>query len=115
RRAVSRRSGSGHWTSMAALLRADPGWCITGCRKAQAEEYTMINNERQYRASLRQRKLLAEELDRLTSEVDVDEQPLLAVPLATRLMRASLEGQLADLDAEIREYEALRSGAVARI
>ncbi len=54
----------------------------------------MINTERQYRVSLRQRKLLADELDHLMPSVDTDGQPHSEIPLATRLMRASLEGQL---------------------
>ena len=75
----------------------------------------MISNERQHRAAVRQRELLAAELDGLSPAIDVGVAAATETPLATRLLRASLEGQLADLDSEIGEYEALRSGAVARI
>lgn len=83
----------------------------------------MIRNERQYRTTLRQRQMLAEALEQLgdrgallVSEVGGgiragrDRQIL-------DLQRASLVGQLADLDAQVHEYEQLRSGqlAVARV
>jgi transcriptional regulator with XRE-family HTH domain len=83
----------------------------------------MIRNERQYRTTLRQRKLLAEALD----ELDGHSISLTAAPSGpapadrtaqiAELQRASLVGQLVELDAQVREYEQLQAGqlAVARV
>lgn len=79
----------------------------------------MIRNERQYRITSRQRQLLADALDDVaarrhhlgeTSGV-ADQNDLLRVELE----QASIEGQLSDLDAQIREYEQLRAGARDRV
>jgi hypothetical protein len=83
----------------------------------------MIRNERQYRVTAQQRRMLAEALDQLQG----DEPRLLTtddrsvgpdhVLLGPALERASLVGQLAELDAQLREYEELRVGErqVARV
>jgi transcriptional regulator with XRE-family HTH domain len=83
----------------------------------------MIRNERQYRVTARQRRMLAEALDHLLA----DEPRLLTVDdrsidlddalFGPSLERASLSGQLAELDAQLREYEQLRAGelSVARV
>lgn len=78
----------------------------------------MISNERQYRTTLRQRRKLAHALDDLLgshggtlalAENDLD-------PVQDRdaflqqLQRASLTGQIADLDSQLHEYEQLRDG-----
>lgn len=78
----------------------------------------MIRNERQYRTTVRQRQLLANALDELLAEQPRD---LMSVErdnqanLRMELERASLTGQIADLDARILEYEALRAGQVGVI
>jgi transcriptional regulator with XRE-family HTH domain len=79
----------------------------------------MIRNERQYRTTLRQRQMLAEALDGLATRG----LPLLANPAGSEpdarasqimeLERASLVGQLADLDAQVSEYEQLRAGQLS--
>jgi transcriptional regulator with XRE-family HTH domain len=83
----------------------------------------MIRNERQYRTTLRQRQMLADALEELTGH----SISLAAVPSSpstgdhaaqvAELQRASLVGQLAELDTQVREYEQLRSGqfTVARV
>jgi transcriptional regulator with XRE-family HTH domain/Zn-dependent peptidase ImmA (M78 family) len=79
----------------------------------------MIRNERQYRTTLRQRQLLAEALDELTTlgtelpgEVS-QRRPAGRDAQVLELQRASLAGQLADLDAQVHEYEQLRAGQLA--
>jgi transcriptional regulator with XRE-family HTH domain len=77
----------------------------------------MIRNERQYRITAHQRKLLADALDELVVNAadavarDLPEQAELKVELE----RASLTGQINELDAQLREYEALRAGTVGTI
>lgn len=72
----------------------------------------------QYRTTLRQRQELADALDRLLGErADAvsggrgpfDDQ----AQLRLELEQASLDGQIATLDAQLRDYEALRAGQVA--
>jgi transcriptional regulator with XRE-family HTH domain len=77
----------------------------------------MIRNERQYRVTMRQRKALVDQLDSLPEVpsirgevVDLNEPAFVL-----GLQRASLEGQIADLDAQLHEYEELQSGAVVRL
>lgn len=74
----------------------------------------MIRNERQYRITVLQRKHLAEALDALTlSPADVVAQDLSdQAELKAELERASLTGQIAELDAQLREFEALSTGTV---
>lgn len=78
----------------------------------------MIRNERQYRITVRQRQALADALDRLLGEradtvsgerrsFDDQEQ------LRLELEQASLDGQIATLDVQLRDYEVLRAGQVA--
>jgi transcriptional regulator with XRE-family HTH domain len=77
----------------------------------------MIRNERQYRITVRQRKLLADTLDALPPGA-TDSVPLASydqVELIVELERASLTGQIAELDAQLREYEALRDGVIETI
>lgn len=78
----------------------------------------MIRNERQYRITLRQRQALVEALDRLLDEhTDIisgergpfDDQ----VQFRFELEQASLDGQIATLDVQLRDYEVLRAGQVA--
>lgn len=79
----------------------------------------MIRNERQYRTTLRQRLLLADALDELTtpgtSLAAVSGQQARGGSEAQirELQRASLAGQLADLDAQLHEYEQLQAGQLA--
>lgn len=79
----------------------------------------MIRNERQFRTTLRQRQMLAEALDQLTDHTASPPSGVSSlVPAGSdaqilALQRASLAGQLADLDAQVREYEQLRDGQVA--
>ena len=83
----------------------------------------MIRNERQYRTTLRQRQMLAEALDDLAGRsISLPTSPTGPEPgdraaQIVELERASLVGQLAELDAQVHEYEQLRAGqlAVARI
>ncbi|MGH3631409.1 MAG: helix-turn-helix domain-containing protein [Sciscionella sp.] len=78
----------------------------------------MIRNERQYRTTQHQRRLLAEALDELLNRgdalslVDHEEQGDRDAQILT-LQRASIAGQLADLDEQLREYEQLRAGELA--
>ena len=83
----------------------------------------MIRNERQYRTTLRQRQMLAEALSGLGGR-DIPMPSRGSGPEAhnqaaeiTELQRASLVGQLSDLDNQVLEYEQLRAGqlAVARV
>jgi len=78
----------------------------------------MIRNERQYRTTLRQRQMLAEALDDLAgrstslpgrSGPDTSDQAMQIVELE----RASLVGQLTELDAQVHEYEQLLAGQLA--
>ena len=81
----------------------------------------MIRNERQYRVSSRQRQTLAEALDELLgfrtddplgpTNGDEDRN----AQRRTRIAQASLAGQIADLDLQLHEYEALRAGAVTNL
>jgi transcriptional regulator with XRE-family HTH domain len=75
----------------------------------------MIRNERQYRITTRQRKLLADELRQLLDQDEVvgyrsDQEQLLF-----DLQQASLEGQIADLDEQIMQYDQLRAGQLQRV
>jgi hypothetical protein len=77
----------------------------------------MIRNERQYRTTLRQRQMLAVALDELSGR-SISLPPSFASPEPTdraaqivELERASLLGQLADLDAQVAEYEHHRAHA----
>lgn len=79
----------------------------------------MIRNERQYRTTLRQRQMLAEALDELAGHsmsipvTEVRQGPADRNAQIAELQRASLAGQLADLDAQVSEYEELRAGHLA--
>lgn len=79
----------------------------------------MIRNERQYRTTLRQRQMLAEALDELAGRSmsipvpEVRQVPADRNAQIAELQRASLAGQLADLDAQVSEYEELRAGHLA--
>jgi transcriptional regulator with XRE-family HTH domain len=79
----------------------------------------MIRNERQYRTTLRQRQMLAEALDELEdSSISLPVGQSSPVPRdraaqIVELQRASLVGELADLDTQVREYEQLRAGQLA--
>src|SRR5216683_1297473 len=79
----------------------------------------MIRNERQYRTTLRQRQMLAKTLDALgASSISLPAGPGSPEPgdraaQVVGLQRASLVGQLAELDAQLREYEQLRAGQLA--
>jgi transcriptional regulator with XRE-family HTH domain len=77
----------------------------------------MIRNERQYRITVHQRKLLADALDALVlSTTDAVARDLSdQTALKTELERASLTGQIAELDTQLREYDALRAGTVGTI
>jgi transcriptional regulator with XRE-family HTH domain len=82
----------------------------------------MIRNERQYRTTVRQRRMLAGALDELASPSDAltsnrEREPVERGAQILALQRASLAGQLADLDAQLQEYEQLRAGqlSVARV
>lgn len=81
----------------------------------------MIRNERQYRITSRQRQVLADALDEL-----IRSQPNAVLERddhATdehaqrwfELERASLAGQIADLDSELQDYEALRAGEIETV
>lgn len=80
----------------------------------------MIRNERQYRITSRQRRLLTDALDKLlehrerelsTANHPINEQDVLRFELE----QASIEGQLRDLDVQVTEYEQLRAGQLQRI
>ena len=79
----------------------------------------MIRNERQYRTTLRQRQMLAEALDKLGGRSislppsSTGPEPADRAAQIVELERASLLGQLSDLDAQVREYEQLRAGQLA--
>lgn len=78
----------------------------------------MIRNEFQYRITLRQRQALADALDSLLGEragtVSGERGPFGdQAQLRLELERASLDGQIATLDVQLRDYEALRAGQVA--
>ncbi len=82
----------------------------------------MIRNERQYRITSHQRQIFAEALDNLLSQQPNhgwSETPDSADVSQDRrrfeLQRASLAGQIADLDSQLREYEALRAGEVSTV
>lgn len=80
----------------------------------------MIRNERQYRITSRQRQALADALDLLIHErTDAAVTPIGQVDdqaqLRLELEQASLDGQIATLDVQLREYEALRAGQVANV
>ena len=66
----------------------------------------MIKNERQYRITKAQADKFTEAISR------VEHAPSSANPLIVKASRAALESQLADLHADIEEYEQLRSGNV---
>jgi transcriptional regulator with XRE-family HTH domain len=74
----------------------------------------VIRNERQYHTTLRQRRLLADALETLarhSREPEPDDQELDRV----RLYRSSVISRLAELDAQLHEYELLRAGAALPI
>lgn len=80
----------------------------------------MIRNERQYRITSRQRRLLADALTELLERRErgtgaaghsTDPQNVLRFELE----QASLEGQLTELDAQLHDYEQLRAGQLRRI
>jgi transcriptional regulator with XRE-family HTH domain len=76
----------------------------------------MIRNERQYRITSRQRQLLADALEEAAArrEHQLSEAAGLVGQddlLRFELEQASIEGQLSDLDVQLREYEQLRAGA----
>ena len=78
----------------------------------------MIRNERQYRTAGRQRKQLADALDELlagqlddSARQNNDPFPDQAA-LRLQLAQTSLAVQIADLDAQLGAYEALRSGGL---
>lgn len=78
----------------------------------------MIRNERQYRTTLRQRQALADALDRLLGEradtVSSERGPFDdQAQLRLELEQASLDGQIATLDVQLHDYEALRTGQVS--
>jgi transcriptional regulator with XRE-family HTH domain len=79
----------------------------------------MIRNERQYRTTLRQRQMLAESLGELAGRSisppagQGSPAPGDHATQIVELQRASLVGQLAELDAQVREYEQLRAGQLA--
>jgi transcriptional regulator with XRE-family HTH domain len=79
----------------------------------------MIRNERQYRTTLRQRKMLAEALDDLAGRSislhsgQLGPEPGGRAAQIVGLERASLVGQLAELDAQVLDYEQLRAGQLA--
>lgn len=79
----------------------------------------MIRNERQYRTTLRQRQMLAEALDDLLGRsipLSSGQTRSKADDQATQIMelqRASLVGQLAELDTQVHEYEQLWTGQLA--
>src|SRR6266496_4142879 len=79
----------------------------------------MIRNERQYRTTLRQRQMLAEALDDLAGRSislplsSIGPEPADRAAQIVELERASLVGQLVELDAQVHEYEQLRAGQLA--
>lgn len=79
----------------------------------------MIRNERQYRTTMRQRQMLAEALGEILGRsipLPSGEPGPKADDQAAQIMelqRASLVGQLAELDAQVHEYEQLRAGQLA--
>lgn len=79
----------------------------------------MIRNERQYRTTLRQRQMLAEALNELADHgttlrsVVSGQRPADRDAQILELQRASLAGQLSDLDSQVHEYEQLRGGQLA--
>ena len=78
----------------------------------------MIRNERQYRTTVRQRRLLAGALDELAGPSGFltsngESEPVEHSAQILALQRASLVGQLADLDAQLQEYEQLRAGQLS--
>jgi len=80
----------------------------------------VIRNERQYRITARQRQALADALDLVVREhadaaVAAAEQADDQSQLRLELEQASLDGQIATLDVQLREYEALRAGQVAEL
>ena len=72
-----------------------------------------IRNERQYRIATSQRKQLSDALDELLSgELAASTEDPFPDQAALRrqLVETSLISQVADLDAQLQEYEALRAG-----
>ena len=70
----------------------------------------MIKNERQYRITRAQAKRFSQALRNL--QVDTDERYELH-PRLRQLQEEALGSQLGDLEADIREYEALKGGSFA--
>lgn len=66
----------------------------------------MIANERQYRITTTQAEKFAQAI------ADLDARPLEGDPRMHEMMRAGMAEQLAELRAELDEYEALRDGRV---
>ncbi|MDP9864880.1 MULTISPECIES: helix-turn-helix domain-containing protein [Streptosporangium] len=80
----------------------------------------MIQNERQYRITARQRQVLAEALEQLhAARADTLRDPSHVDDghdlLRFQLEEASLDGQIIGLDDQLREYEELRAGGVERV
>jgi transcriptional regulator with XRE-family HTH domain len=81
----------------------------------------MIRNERQYRIAGRERKQLADALDELLAgelggQASEGDDPFPdQVTLRLQLAQASLAGQIADLDMQLRDYEVLRAGALETV
>ena len=70
----------------------------------------MIKNERQYRITRAQAERLSRALRNL--RVDIDDRYKLH-PRLRQLQEEALRSQLGDLEAEIREYKALKEGSFA--
>jgi ribosome-binding protein aMBF1 (putative translation factor) len=67
----------------------------------------MIKNERQYRITKAQADRFDSALSRFARDATIDER---VHPLLHKAQEEALRSQLADLRAELEEYEALRSG-----
>ena len=70
----------------------------------------MIKNERQYRITRAQAERLSQALRNLRADID-DRYEL--HPRLRQLQEEALRSQLGDLEADIREYEALKEGSFA--
>jgi HTH-type transcriptional regulator / antitoxin HigA len=72
----------------------------------------MITNERQYKITKAQTQKFKDALDRF-SEIELARQGI--DPLIIAAQRSSLEQQLAELKADLRQYEKLRSGRLRQL
>ena len=70
----------------------------------------MIKNERQYRITRAQADRFSEALQSLETEAGHESEPH---PLLLSVQKDALQSQLSDLQAELREYEALKAGDFA--